>query len=59
MSTIEELREADRQMNAAKTAFLDYLDQPHDHNDPRRRELQNDVDRSITEFWRVLGELGQ
>jgi hypothetical protein len=59
VSTLEEVQAASRRMDAAKKALLAYIEEPHEHADPKRQRLIESVRKADEEFFKVLLELGR
>ena len=57
MSTREEVKEAIRRIGEAQAELRNYLDEPHQHNDPVRNTLLDNLKNTNAEFWRLFGEL--
>lgn len=56
MATLEEVKAVARQMDAAKDALHNYLEGPHEHNDPTRNQLLAAVNRTMEAYIRLISE---
>ncbi len=57
MATLDEVKAAAKQMDAAKDALLNYLEKPHKHDDPKRDQLIAAVKQTAAKYLlRVIEE---
>ena len=56
MATLDEVKAAAEQMDAAKAALLAYLERPHAHDDPKRDQLIAVVNQTAATYLHVIAE---